>query len=266
MNQLKQRLRELAAAGVASDYVVEMWQLVLTAHEKEQDGKTLRINEDCDAIPYLPTEFASDHVALTSESRVLDIGCLGGYGLYDYVERRRQAKRPVPQLVGMDKEEGSVQSAQRLAEIWAADTKIEFKVGEANDVPLADATCDLVLARLLLPYVRVWETLNEVKRVLKPDGLVLFQVHAPRYYRRQAKRQGWALGKRLYYVRPRLSRWLFWFSGRQPTGKRWAEMAMTPRALKRLCVPLGLVPVWEGGFASKPLVAFRREMPTDLSD
>jgi SAM-dependent methyltransferase len=255
---LKQRVRELAAAGVASDYVAEMWQLVLDWHEKELEGKKPRITEDCDALPYVPADFAAHHLALSSESRVLDIGCLGGYGLYDLAVRRKQGRREMPMIVGVDKDPASVEVARALADIWGDGETADFNVAEAQGLPLADACCDLVIARLLLPYVWVCGALDEIDRVLKPEGMVLFQLHAPRYYLRQAARQGWALGRRCYYLRPVISRWLCLLSGRQPRGKRWAEMAMTPTSLVRTCKPLGWEEVWRGGFASKPLIAFRR--------
>jgi len=44
----------------------------------------------------------------------------------------------------------------------------------------ADATFDLVVASLVLHYVRDWETpLREFRRVLAPDGAVLFSTHHP---------------------------------------------------------------------------------------
>lgn len=51
---------------------------------------------------------------------------------------------------------------------------IDFRVGTATDLPLADASCDIALLPELLEHVADWETcLDEVARVLKPGGLTL---------------------------------------------------------------------------------------------
>ncbi len=69
----------------------------------------------------------------------------------------------------------------RLAEERVGDRATFLVADVAEPLSFAtDATFDLVVASLVLHYVENWEApLREFRRVLKPDGAVVFSTHHP---------------------------------------------------------------------------------------
>lgn len=244
------------------DEVRAMWAIAIDSHRQVETGLRATaevLHEFCDPIPYLsivPEEYGCP---LSSSSAVLDLGCLGGYGLYDLAWQRERAGFPVPRLLGVDVEPAYISVALEMASLWDVGRKSSFSLAKGEAMPFQDASCDVIIARLLLPYVKVRETLTEVSRILKPGGLVLFQLHSRRYYRAMA----WQFIRRppvmFYYLRPIISSLIMAVTGEQPTHRWFAETAMSAAQLLKICRPFGLVSVWLGPRKTKPLVACRKE-------
>lgn len=113
-------------------------------------------------------QFLLDH--LKPEMDVLDIGCGPGsitVGLADLVKPGK--------VVGIDIEPSQVAMAvDRAASIGRENCS--FKVGSVYSLPLADRTFDAVFGHTILMQFRELDSvLAEVKRVLKPGGLVGFR-------------------------------------------------------------------------------------------
>lgn len=97
----------------------------------------------------------------------LDIGC--GTGALS--EAILSSQNPC-KLIALDQSEGFVQTAQKRLGSAA-----ECKVGNAMDLPFADAEFDYVVSALLLNFLPEPETaLKEMKRVTAPGGRVAFFV------------------------------------------------------------------------------------------
>lgn len=102
-------------------------------------------------------------LALNGTENMLDVGCGPGTFL-----ARLAAAGHRGQLVGLDFSEGMVAQASRDF------PGIRFRQGDAQQLPFADQTFDVVTARHMLYHVpdpRL--ALSEMRRVLKPGGTLL---------------------------------------------------------------------------------------------
>ncbi len=108
---------------------------------------------------------------LNAPERVLDLGC--GTGFFS----ERLSLRLAPgQLVGLDIAGGMLQFARRERDIEAL-----WLCADAEDLPLADASVDLVFSSLSVQWCEHLPSLfNEIMRVLKPGGQLLFSTLGPR--------------------------------------------------------------------------------------
>lgn len=105
--------------------------------------------------------------------KVLDLGCGAGQELLPFLEKSSAF------CVGVDiaPELGKV-----TAENFRAQKKVSFVRSQGEKLPFAAASFDVVLCRIALPYMNNRETITEVARVLKPNGVFLLKTHAPKFY------------------------------------------------------------------------------------
>ena len=105
---------------------------------------------------------------LQAGDTVLDLGC--GAGMDSILAARRVG--PTGRVVGVDMTEAMVEKAKANAEA-AGVTNVEFHHGEADRLPLADGSVDVVISNgvfnLCLDKPKV---LAEVFRVLRPGGRI----------------------------------------------------------------------------------------------
>ncbi len=105
--------------------------------------------------------------------KVLDVGCGAGQELLPFLEKTGAV------CVGID-------SAEKLGtftkSISAETERLVFVRSEGEKLPFADASFDVVLCLVALPYMNNRETLAEISRVLKPEGVFLLKTHAPMFY------------------------------------------------------------------------------------
>lgn len=102
--------------------------------------------------------------------RVLDAGC--GSGLYCELLLGRGAR-----VTGVDESAAMLEHARRRL----AGRDVELRVADLRDpLPFADGSFDGVLSALTLHYLEDWSVpLAEFRRVLAPDGWLLFSTHHP---------------------------------------------------------------------------------------
>lgn len=238
-------------------YAAQMWRYVL---RWSSDTEAIPLQcEQCDAIPYLPITPEDYALQLTSSSRILDVGCLGGYGLYDIAKRLRSQGMPVPRMTGVDLDPNSVEMARSLAEVWAVECDVTFGVMSAEDLALDDASFDLVISRLVLPYTDVRKALSSMQRRMERGGLLILQVHSPIYYLRQAAHVSMSLKSFVYYLRPVLVWFFYALTGKQIKRRgRSAETALSLGLLKREAQAVGLSIESAMGGAAKPIYILRR--------
>ncbi|HET7931886.1 MAG TPA: glycosyltransferase [Rhodanobacteraceae bacterium] len=101
---------------------------------------------------------------LAAGRRVLDIACGEGYG-------SAMLAQVAVAVMGVDIAEEAV--AHALA-TYGALAGLEFRVGDAARIPLEDASVDLVVSfETIEHHARHAEMLSEIRRVLRPDGLLV---------------------------------------------------------------------------------------------
>jgi ubiquinone/menaquinone biosynthesis C-methylase UbiE len=105
----------------------------------------------------------------SAQGRVLEIGVGSGLNLHYYGER-------VEQVIGLDPSPRLLELARQRA----ANTSlpVEFVLGSATAIPLADASIDtIVMTWTLCSVPDAAAALREMHRVLKPGGRLLFVEH-----------------------------------------------------------------------------------------
>ena len=108
-----------------------------------------------------------DAADVTGEMSLLDVGCGPGY-----VSATAAERGAIP--TGLDFSQEMIAIAQKMF------PRIEFRQGDAQNLPFADATFDRVLANFALLHVGNPErACTEAYRVLKPGGRFAFTVWAP---------------------------------------------------------------------------------------
>jgi SAM-dependent methyltransferase len=250
--RLRRELERLSAG--ADPYVVRMWREALS----EADGIERAPHSDPLVFPYVPISPEAFGVFLSERSRVLDLGCLAGFGLYDFSRRRQALGRPVPRLFGVDVDRPSLALGQALGASWAATGQLTFQRATGEALPHASGSFDLVIARSVLQYLRIQPALEELARVTRPGGLVLLQVHGPGYYLHQIARHMHLPLQAAYYGRALASGALLAVSGVQPRHRWFSEAAITAGRLVASCRDLGLSPLWTNRHPARPLTLFRK--------
>jgi ubiquinone/menaquinone biosynthesis C-methylase UbiE len=95
---------------------------------------------------------------------VLDIACGEGYGSY-YLSQTATS------VVGVDIDPESVAHAQKN---YGAKSNLTYQVGNCSAIPLPDRSIDVVTSfETIEHHDQHTEMIKEIKRVLKPDGLLL---------------------------------------------------------------------------------------------
>ena len=98
--------------------------------------------------------------------RVADIGT--GTGIL-----ARELMSAGIEVVAIDRSERMLESARRSAQ-GGPNGSVEFRQGEANDLPVADAELDAAMAHMVLHYVASpGEVVQEMARIVRPGGKVI---------------------------------------------------------------------------------------------
>ena len=97
---------------------------------------------------------------------VLDLGCGGGFMAEELAKRGAN-------VIGVDPSAAAVVVAK--AHAGEAGLAIDYRVGSGEAIPLADGSVDCVVCVDVLEHVAdIDRVLDEIVRVLKPEGLFLF--------------------------------------------------------------------------------------------
>jgi SAM-dependent methyltransferase len=144
--------------------------------------------------------------------QVLDVGCGAGQELLPFATCLQA------QAVGVDviPEAGSI--GEQLYKEIAPEADIRFVQAPAEDLPFEDASFDVVICRIALPYTDNAKTLKEIARVLRPGGMFLLKIHHARFYLRQLSRSvaHGNLHSCLHAARVLTAGTLYAITGRQP--------------------------------------------------
>lgn len=111
-------------------------------------------------------------VVKLSPAKVLDLGAGTGISTVDLL-----ARYPRSQIVSLDLALNMLRKTARLGR-WNRRPKLV--VGDAEVLPFSDATFDLVFSNLMLQWCQPPDNaLNEIGRILNPDGVVMFATLGP---------------------------------------------------------------------------------------
>ena len=112
---------------------------------------------------------------------ILDLGVGTGRNLSLLAKRY-----PKAQLFGLDIAQKMIGQAKKVyrqqlgLKRWLPNSKqVQFLVGDAEKLPLADNSIDLVYANLALQWCDPRTSFAEIQRVLRPDGLLMFTTLGP---------------------------------------------------------------------------------------
>lgn len=110
-------------------------------------------------------------------TRILDAGCGGGW----YSEQLLHRGADVDAVDGSAAmvEHARTRLASQVSESGEGRLSIQY-ADLSNPLPFADDRFDGIVSPLVLHYIEDWRpTLREFRRVLKPDGWLLFSTHHP---------------------------------------------------------------------------------------
>lgn len=116
-------------------------------------------------------EFAINQIDL-SNSLVLDIACGEGYGSALLAEKAKM-------VYGVDISKETIEYAKKKY----TKENLFFKQGEAAKIPMDDSSVDILVSfETIEHHDKHEEMLNEIKRVLKPEGILIISSPDKGYY------------------------------------------------------------------------------------
>ncbi len=250
-------LKRIDSSSKRRSYILEMWHEALGA--RTDPNPSLRCNG---AFPYVPLSIVSHGLTLTDATRVLDVGCLGGYGMYDFIHRCASAGYAAPEIVGVDVDDNSIEIGRSMKQHWDLHDRVSFVQASGETMPFEDGSFDLIIHRLVMPYLRVRDALTELARVLKRGGLALIQLHNTPYYWQSFLRHLWVDQRQAaYYLRAIVAGVVFRRTGFQAQHRWFSEVAMSAATLRPYCAARGLEQVWHRQEeTARPLLVFRKTM------
>ena len=140
-----------------------------------------RAARDYDAAAFLQKEVSErllERLDLTAiaPTRVVDVGCGTGRPTRALAQRY-----PKAEVIGVDLAPGMLAVAESHQPFFGLfGRKVRYLQAEASDIPLPEASCDLVYASLVVQWCEDLDrTLLEWRRLLKPHGLLLFSTLGP---------------------------------------------------------------------------------------
>ena len=162
-------------------------------------------------------------------ARVLDVGCGAGQELLPFVAEHATL------AVGVDVAPTVGRSGSGL---FAArgERAPAFVRAAVETLPFPAGVFDLVICRLVLPYVDNARAIAELARVLHPGGRLLLKIHHARYYLRWLRNALSAadLVAAMYVTRVLLAGIVYHLTRRQPRG-RWTAGGETFQTAWLLC-------------------------------
>lgn len=167
---------------------------------------------------------------------VLDIGCGVGQALYPLAVKKGALG------IGIDLSKYALGIGRRTYAQELSDARVAFVNTQAENLPFASETFDLVNFGLALPYTHNPRAIAEVERVLKPGGILLLKIHHFRYYLIKL-RQGLLEADVLSVIhcgRVLTNGAIYHISGRQPMTRFLNETFQTRWLLKRELSKSGL--------------------------
>ncbi|HEX6114692.1 MAG TPA: methyltransferase domain-containing protein [Geminicoccaceae bacterium] len=136
------------------------------------DGLTEEILKDYDQDHFGGLEAVdvlAENAGIDASSRVLDV-CSGMGGPARYLAHRRGCR-----VTGLDITKSRHEAAVRLTALVRLDHLVDLRLGNALDMPFADATFDVVIGQEAFAHVpHKPRLIAECARVVRPGGIIAF--------------------------------------------------------------------------------------------
>jgi ubiquinone/menaquinone biosynthesis C-methylase UbiE len=113
--------------------------------------------------------------------KVLDVGCGAGQELFPFLEKSEAF------CVGIDIAPEIGKITNEIFSKKDYSNRAKFARSKGEFLPFSSESFDVVLCRVALPYMNNRQTISEVARILKPNGVFLLKTHAPPFYRAMLK-------------------------------------------------------------------------------
>ncbi len=102
---------------------------------------------------------------------ILDAGCGTGCGTHGLLKKYKKAK-----IISLDLSAEMLKQTKKKGGLLR---KPELICADAEDIPLEDESVDLVYSSLMLQWCDYEKVFAEFKRILKPNGLLMFSTFGP---------------------------------------------------------------------------------------
>lgn len=113
-----------------------------------------------------------EKVVPQARGRVLEVGCGSGtnFGYYD--------PEKVDEIIALEPSPGMITRAKKTADEIGMQSPVTFVEAGAEDTGLEDSSVDTAIVTFVLCTIPDWRaSLEELRRVLKPGGRILFSEH-----------------------------------------------------------------------------------------
>jgi SAM-dependent methyltransferase len=115
-----------------------------------------------------PLEYAFHLIGNVHGRTVLDYGCGNGENALPLVKRGAR-------VIGLDVSEELLKLARQRLALHGVGDRATFLAASAHDIPLPDNSVDAVMGIAILHHLDLDLAAREVRRVLKPGGIAIFQ-------------------------------------------------------------------------------------------
>jgi SAM-dependent methyltransferase len=115
-----------------------------------------------------PLEYAFHLIGNVHGKAVLDYGCGNGENSLPLVKRGAR-------VIGLDLSGDLLRLARQRLALHGVGDRAVFLAASAHDIPLPDSSVDAVMGIAILHHLDLALAAREVRRVLKPGGIAIFQ-------------------------------------------------------------------------------------------
>ena len=134
------------------------------------------------ALEKFANQDAADRLLLVSAvldrriEKVLEVGCGAGQELLPFIENTDAF------CVGIDAADELGAVTKNFFDWGNCENRVAFVRAMGEQLPFDEASFDVVLCRVALPYMDNRRTIAEIARILRPNGVFLLKTHAPAFY------------------------------------------------------------------------------------